>query len=213
LPVGLAHRLVAAVAEHAAEGAVHPQHDAVVVQLEIAVADALQYRLVARFALFQAGEHPIDFTGQLADFVRAEVAQARQPRGAADAGDFLIEAPHAADDPDFQRQVGQQQGGQGDQQGHAEEQPGGFLALLEGSARLALEAELRLAGGTQVEQGGLLRVGVRHRRGLSSSRRRGRGCSAAASLPRPPFPAAPASASPSVPGGTAGGAGRAGSPR
>lgn len=147
----MADQRFARLAEQLAERGVDGEDHAVDVHFEVAVAHRLEDRPVARLAVFQALEHLVHLARQLSQLVVAEVAQAYRVGVASDFGDLPVEPLDTAQDPQLQGQVADQESAQRDQQGGAEEEVDGLLALDVEQAFLGdVEAQLRLAAGTQV---------------------------------------------------------------
>jgi len=114
----------------------------------------LKDQFVAAFTARQAFQHAVEFLAQLADLVMSLVAQAWQVLATIDATDFQVESCQAAQHPILEDGKGQRRRQQDDQQGGAEKQVDGLLALqVVGALAFQVKGQSRLA--LAIEQGQL----------------------------------------------------------
>ncbi|MCY1402689.1 hypothetical protein D9M71_178430 [compost metagenome] len=97
-------------AEQLAQGAVAAAQAACLVDLEIAVADAVQDRPSPVLALRQALQHVVQVVGELADLVVAQGGELRLRGFRADAVHFMVQAMYATQNPAIQPNVHQHDG-------------------------------------------------------------------------------------------------------
>ncbi|MDT4842543.1 hypothetical protein FQZ97_764510 [compost metagenome] len=124
----MADQPVRGIAEHVVQRRVRLADAVEQVDFEVAVADRVEHRLPTVLAARQAFEHAVELTGQLAYLVVAAVAQVRQRRLGADAGDFAVQLLHAAQHPELQAEVTQRQRDHSGQRRQHEEEADRLLA-------------------------------------------------------------------------------------
>ncbi|MCY1553220.1 hypothetical protein D9M68_896830 [compost metagenome] len=106
----MSRHLGIAEAEQLAQGAVATLEMTYPVDLEIAVADAVEDRPVTVFALCQPFQHVVQVAGELAQLVVAQGGELRLRGFRADAVHFMVQAMYATQNPAIQPNVHQHDG-------------------------------------------------------------------------------------------------------